>query len=115
KPDFYRYFAPVIAPPKEFPQLCAHRASLGMAKVTVPKFSVARPEPLGNKHLNRTAKEFLARVAECLLRLLIRQSDLAFLIYHDHCVRGCFDHPAEAFFADLQLRREMRRSNRVVA
>src|SRR5215831_7552345 len=86
-----------------------------MAKVIVPKVPVARPEPLGNKHLNRTAKEFLARVAECLLRLLIRQSDLAFLIYHDHCVRGCFDHPTEALFADLQLRREMRRSDRVAA
>src|SRR6267142_3937331 len=69
KPDFDRYLASVIAPPKEFPPLCAHRASLGMAKVTLPKVSVARPEPLGNKHLNRTAKEFLARVAECFLGL----------------------------------------------
>ena len=37
------------------------------------------------------------------------------MIYHDHCVRGCFDHPAEALFADLQFRREIRRSDRVIA
>src|SRR4029453_18547786 len=100
KPDFDRYLASVFASPKEFPA-CAHRASLGDAKIIVPKASVVRPDPLGNKHPNRTAKEFRSRVAECLLRLLIRQSALAFLIYHDHCVRGFFDHPAEALFADL--------------
>ena len=68
KPDFDRYLASVFALPKEF-LLCTHRASLGMAKVIVPKVLVAGPEPLGNKHLNRTAKEFLARVAECFLGL----------------------------------------------
>jgi hypothetical protein len=37
------------------------------------------------------------------------------VIYHNHCAGGCFDHPAEALFAHLQFRRELRRSDRVVA
>ena len=79
----------------------------------MPKVPVIRPESLGDKHLNELPKEFRARVAECFLGLWIRQSDPAFLVHHDHCAGGRFDHPAEALFPELQLPVEMRNSSHI--
>ena len=89
--------AAILAQPDEFnprTDLLRQRVLRGAQIVCDQPFREADRNDVGDL----LTKEFVAAIAELLLRLDVQKNDLAALVNHHHRIRGCFQKSAVAAF-----------------
>jgi hypothetical protein len=92
--DLDGHLGPVLAPPEQLPAR-PHGPDVRVAGVTLAVGDVGGPEALRHQQFDRLAEQFLAAVAEQLLRLAVDDHDAAGSVGDHHGVRGGLDQADE--------------------
>src|SRR5206468_6603705 len=75
--------------------LRSHGADLRTPEESITKRWMVRSKPPWHEKIDRPAQQFLARVPEQPLDLLVDQHDLSRAVDHQHAARRRFDHGAK--------------------
>src|SRR5258708_5078584 len=101
--DLYRELASVLLQTVQL-QTSSHVAHSWVGEITRTVGRVLPTEALGHQHLDRTAEQLLALVAEEFLLLVIRRPPTSTPFPYAALVRCRFQQPAELLFRPLSLR-----------